>query len=68
MAEQSQAIKPIIEIDDLSSKRRLRDLPWWLFAIILIAIYVFFVISSNENYNDAFNFIKSGPASIPGRS
>ncbi|NOQ39290.1 MAG: ABC transporter permease subunit [Anaerolineales bacterium] len=46
--------------DDLSSKRSLRDLPWWLFAIILIAIYVFFIISSNENYNNAFIFIESG--------
>jgi len=38
----------------------LRDLPWWLFTILLIAVYAIFVISSNENYNDAFNFIKAG--------
>ena len=38
----------------------MRDLPWWLFAIVLIAIYVFIIISSNENYNKAFDFIKSG--------
>ncbi len=57
MAEQ---IQPIMEIDDLSSKRTLRDLPWWFFAIILIAIYMFFVISSNENYYNAFVFIKAG--------
>ena len=60
MAEQHQALDPIFTADDLSSKRRLRDLPWWLFAIILIAIYVFFIISSNENYNNAFIFIKAG--------
>ncbi len=60
MAEQPQAIKPIIEIIDFSSKRKLRDLPWWFFALILIAIYVFFIITTNENYNDAFNFIKIG--------
>ena len=60
MSEQHQALEPIITVDDLSSKRSLRDLPWWLFAIILIAIYVFFIISSNENYNNAFIFIKTG--------
>lgn len=60
MAEQPQAIKPIIELDDFSSKRKLRDLPWWFFALILIAIYVFFVISTNEEYNAAFDFIKIG--------
>jgi len=60
VAEQPQAIKPIIELDDFSSKRKLRDLPWWFFALILIAIYVFFVISTNEEYNAAFDFIKIG--------
>jgi len=58
--EQPQGIKPVIEIDDFSSKRKFRDLPWWFFALILIAIYVFFVISTNEEYNAAFNFIKIG--------
>jgi polar amino acid transport system permease protein len=62
VTDQPQAIKPIIEIDDLSSKRRLRDLPWWFFALILIAIYVFIIISTNQEYNDAFNFIKAGLA------
>ncbi len=60
MAEQFQTLDPVITDDDLSSKRRLRDLPWWLFAQFLIAIYVFFAISSNENYNNAFVFIKTG--------
>jgi polar amino acid transport system permease protein len=40
----------------------LRDLPWWFFALILIAIYVFFIISTNEDYNRTFNFIKIGLA------
>jgi polar amino acid transport system permease protein len=60
VSEQLQMLDPISTADDLSSKRRLSDLPWWLFAIFLIAIYVFFVISSNENYNNAFVFIKAG--------
>ena len=60
MAEQHQILDPIIPIDDLSSKRSLRDLPWWLVAILLIAVYAFYVMTSNENYNEAFIFIKSG--------
>jgi len=60
LSDQPQAIKPIIEIDDLSSTKRLRDLPWWFIALILIAVYVFIIISSNENYNNAFVFIKAG--------
>jgi len=60
VVEQPQVIKPIIELDDFSSKRKFRDLPWWFFALILIAIYVFIVISTNEEYNAAFNFIKIG--------
>ena len=60
MTEHPQAIKPVIEFDDHSQKRSIRDLPWWLFAIILIAIGVFAVISTNENYNAAFVFIKAG--------
>ena len=65
MAEQPQAIKPVIEIYDLSSKRSLRDLPWWFFAIILIAIFVFVVISTNEIYNETFMFIKQGNGLLP---
>lgn len=62
MTEQPQAIKPIIEIDGFSTKRNIRDLPWWFFAIVLIAIYTIFVITTNEDYNTTFNFIKTGLA------
>ncbi len=60
MTDQPQAIKPVIDFGDLSTKRRLRDLPWWFFALILIAVYVFVIISTNEEYNATFNFIKQG--------
>jgi polar amino acid transport system permease protein len=62
VTEQPQAIKPIIEIDGFSTKRNIRDLPWWFFAIVLIAIYTIFVITTNEDYNTTFNFIKTGLA------
>jgi len=60
VAEQPQAIKPIIVIDDFSSKKSIRDLPWWFFALVLIAMYVFFTISTNEDYNKTYNFVKDG--------
>ena len=60
VAEQPQAIKPGMELSGFSSKKSFRDLPWWFFGIILIAIYAFFIISTNEEYNSAFDFIKSG--------
>jgi polar amino acid transport system permease protein len=47
-------------LDDFSSKKSVRDLPWWFFALILIAIGAFVVISTNQDYNEAFIFIKSG--------
>jgi polar amino acid transport system permease protein len=60
VAEQPQAIKPGIELGGFSLKKGIRDLPWWFFGIILIAIYAAFIISTNEEYNSAFVFIKSG--------
>jgi polar amino acid transport system permease protein len=60
VAETPQPIKPIIEIDDLSSQKGLRDLPYWFFAIILIAIFTIIVITTNEVYNETFLFIKAG--------
>lgn len=62
MAELPQTIKPVIELDDLSNKKNLRDLPWWFLALILIAIGVIVLISSNVEYNEAFDFIKIGLA------
>ncbi len=59
MSDLHQTIEPITTTGDLK-RRNLRDLPWWFVAIILIAIYAFFIISTNENYNSAFNFIKIG--------
>lgn len=59
MADQLQE-KSIIELEGLSARRSLRDLPWWFLALILIAIGVIVLITSNEVYNRAFNFIKIG--------
>lgn len=64
MAEHST--EPIIQPDqtsaDLKVNRgtRIQDLPWWFVALILIAIFAGFIIYTNENYRDAFNFIRIG--------
>lgn len=58
--KQHQLIEPTIEKEGLSFQDRLRSFPWWFLAIIFIAIGTFFIISSRENYNAAFNFIKAG--------
>ena len=62
MTEQHLIIEPIIGENEKSAKDRLRNFPWWFLALIFIAIGVFFVISSNEEYNAAFIFIKIGLA------
>jgi polar amino acid transport system permease protein len=51
-----------IEFEDaeISFGKRLSEFPWWFLAMILIAIWVFTIIFTNENYNEAFNFIKIG--------
>ena len=48
------------EEDAISFSTRLNDFPWWFVALMLIAIWVFTIIFTNENYNEAFNFIKAG--------
>ena len=49
-----------IEEEPISFGARLNEFPWWLLSIFLIAIWVFFIILTNQNYNEAFNFIKAG--------
>jgi len=38
-----------------------RDVPWWLVAIILFLVLMGFVLITNPNYNQAFNFIIGEP-------
>lgn len=49
-----------IEEDPISFGTRMSEFSWWLLAIFLIAIWAFYIIFTNENYNEAFNFIKIG--------
>ncbi len=39
---------------------RLAQFPWWLIAIILIALWSGFIILSRDNFREAFNFILIG--------
>ena len=43
-----------------SLRERLRTVPWWMVAILAIAILVFILITTNSDYQNAFNFIKTG--------
>jgi polar amino acid transport system permease protein len=43
-----QTIGPIITASKDTLGKRLKDFPWWFVAIILIAIFAFFVIAANE--------------------
>lgn len=43
-----------------SLRERLRTVPWWMVAILAIAILVFVLITTNSDYQNAFNFIKTG--------
>lgn len=50
----------IDEIKDLSGKITVSNLPWWLYAIILIFIYTAWLVYDRENLNQAYNFIIKG--------
>ena len=54
----SSSSKIEIRRDPLS--QRLSEFPWWLIAIIFIAIWAGVVIASRQNFRDAFEFIVIG--------
>ncbi len=41
-------------------KTRLTRFPWWLMAIFVIILFTVYLINTNPNFYDAFNFIKAG--------
>jgi polar amino acid transport system permease protein len=43
-----------------SIRERLRSAPWWLIAIVVIAVLVVVLITANPDYHSAFAFIKAG--------
>jgi polar amino acid transport system permease protein len=54
------AIEDVEEISDPGLKRTWADLPWWLYALILIFIFTAWSIYTKENLREAFNFIIRG--------
>jgi polar amino acid transport system permease protein len=48
------------EIIKDDQRKTLRDVPWWLVAIFLIAVLTGYLIYTKPNFNEAFNFIKVG--------
>jgi len=59
---QSESLPRVAVPADLRSRlrRRLETFPWWLVAMALLAVLVMSSILNNENYRDAFNFIRAG--------
>jgi His/Glu/Gln/Arg/opine family amino acid ABC transporter permease subunit len=64
-SEPSQLPQDVVErapfgASEIEGKGGLKDLPWWLFALILISVWVGLVIIYNDNYQEAFLFILQG--------
>ncbi len=53
-------IEPMDEVVDPGLKRSWADLPWWLYALILIFIYTAWSVYTKENLREAFGFIIRG--------
>ncbi len=49
---------PVVKPDPL--RVRLERFPWWFIAILIIAAATLFVIATNPNYQQAFQFIRIG--------
>ena len=41
-------------------KEKIRNAPWWIFGIVVIAIIMIVVITTKEDYTEAFMVIKNG--------
>ena len=53
-------VGPKIEFRGDPFASRLANFPWWFLGIILIAVWAVYIITTQENYNQAFDFIKQG--------
>lgn len=60
MSDVDHTLQDEDEIKDLTGKVTLANLPWWLYALILIFIYTGWLVYDREHLNEAFNFIIKG--------
>ena len=49
-----------ISLSAIRRRKRLRDYPWWLLGILLVVLGTFALIVSENNFRNAFAFIKAG--------
>lgn len=49
-----------ISLSSINRRKRLRDYPWWLVGILILVLGTFALIVSDDNFRDAFAFIKIG--------
>ncbi len=38
----------------------LKNLPWWLLVVVLVAVFLLYSFYADETYNEVFNFLKNG--------
>jgi len=53
-----QGVSPPIGRDSL--RVRMERFPWWFVAILLIAVFTVYIVITQSNFTEAFNFIKIG--------
>ncbi len=58
-------LRPRPEGEDITLRRdplsqRLAQFPWWFLLLILVAIWAAFAIFTQDNFREAFNFIRAG--------
>lgn len=53
-------VGPRIEFRGDPFASRLSNFPWWFLGIILIAVWAVYIISTRDNYQEAYAFIKQG--------
>lgn len=49
-----------ISLTTIRRRKRLRDYPWWLVGILLVVLGTFTLIVTEDNFRNAFAFIKAG--------
>ncbi len=51
---------PALKVSGVRDLRNWREFPWWFVGLILIALLGAYTIITNENYREAFDWIKVG--------
>lgn len=47
-------------VPGLLPTRSLKNVPWWILILVLVAVIAIYAMSTSEDYKDTFNFLKEG--------